>query len=142
MSVPIKTNPELRKSRLFSSMWGYVRRSMLTIMRAILVYKPLLFFLTLSRFFRSWQSAFHTISDPVWIWEGARSYPVIDICFNTYCYRICFHSSRSFRGSFFRQQKAFRRIQILRQKKAFDMAAGKDPESYEDIEYVKKSKKK
>lgn len=27
-------------------------------------------------------------------------------------------------------------------KKAFDMAAGKDPESYEDIEYVKKSKKK
>lgn len=40
-SVPIRTNPELRKSRLFSSMWGYIKRSMLTILRALLFYKPL-----------------------------------------------------------------------------------------------------
>lgn len=40
-SVPIRTNPELRKSRLFHSMWGYVKKSMLTILRAFMWYKPL-----------------------------------------------------------------------------------------------------
>lgn len=43
-SVPIRTNPELRKSRLFSSMFGYVKRSMVTIIRSFLMYKPLEFF--------------------------------------------------------------------------------------------------
>jgi len=46
MSVPIRTNPELRKSRLFNSMFGYVKKSMLTIIRAFLMYKPLQFFIT------------------------------------------------------------------------------------------------
>ncbi len=40
-SVPIRTNPELRKSRLFHSMFGYVKKSMVTILRAFLMYKPL-----------------------------------------------------------------------------------------------------
>ncbi|MFV0363793.1 MAG: glycosyltransferase family 2 protein [Suipraeoptans sp.] len=40
-SVPIRTNPELRKSRLFSSMWGYVKKSMLTIVRSTIMYRPL-----------------------------------------------------------------------------------------------------
>lgn len=44
-SVPIRTNPELRKSRLFSSMFGYVKRSMVTIVRSFMMYKPLRFFL-------------------------------------------------------------------------------------------------
>lgn len=44
-SVPIRTNPELRKSRLFSSMFGYVKRSMVTIIRSFMMYKPLRFFL-------------------------------------------------------------------------------------------------
>lgn len=44
MSVPIRTNPELRKSRLFHSMFGYVKKSMLTIIRAVLMYKPLYVF--------------------------------------------------------------------------------------------------
>lgn len=43
-SVPIRTNPELRKSRLFSSMFGYVKRSMVTIVRSFIMYKPLRFF--------------------------------------------------------------------------------------------------
>lgn len=43
-SVPIRTNPELRKSRLFSSMFGYVKRSMVTIIRSFMMYKPLRFF--------------------------------------------------------------------------------------------------
>lgn len=43
-SVPIRTNPELRKSRLFSSMFGYVKRSMVTIVRSFMMYKPLKFF--------------------------------------------------------------------------------------------------
>lgn len=43
-SVPIHTNPELRKSRLFHSMYEYVKRSMLTIIRAYMMYRPLTFF--------------------------------------------------------------------------------------------------
>lgn len=43
-SVPIRTNPELRESRLFSSMFGYVKKSMVTILRAFMMYKPLKFF--------------------------------------------------------------------------------------------------
>ena len=43
-SVPIRTNGELRKSRLFHSMFGYVKRSMLTIVRAFIMYRPLTFF--------------------------------------------------------------------------------------------------
>lgn len=43
-SVPIRTNPELRKSRLFSSMFGYVKRSMVTILRSFMIYKPMAFF--------------------------------------------------------------------------------------------------
>jgi Glycosyltransferases involved in cell wall biogenesis len=46
-SVPIRTNPELRESRLFSSMWGYVKKSMLTIIRTFMMYKPLRFFITI-----------------------------------------------------------------------------------------------
>ena len=41
MSVPVRTNPELRESRLFHSMIGYIKKSMLTILRALLMYKPL-----------------------------------------------------------------------------------------------------
>ena len=44
MSVPVRTNPELRKSRLFHSMFGYVKKSMITILRSFLMYKPLKFF--------------------------------------------------------------------------------------------------
>jgi glycosyltransferase involved in cell wall biosynthesis len=40
-SVPVRTNPELRKSRLFHSMYGYIKKSMLTIIRALIMYKPL-----------------------------------------------------------------------------------------------------
>ena len=43
-SVPIRTNAELRPSRLFSSMFGYVKKSMITILRAFLMYRPLMFF--------------------------------------------------------------------------------------------------
>lgn len=46
-SVPIRTNGELRKSRLFSSMWGYMKRSASVIIRSFMMYKPLKFFLLL-----------------------------------------------------------------------------------------------
>ncbi len=39
--VPIRTNDELRPSRLFKSIWGYVKKSMITILRAYMMYKPL-----------------------------------------------------------------------------------------------------
>lgn len=50
-SVPIRTNPELRKSRLFHSMFGYVKKSMVTILRAFLMYKPLNAFTIISVIF-------------------------------------------------------------------------------------------
>lgn len=50
-SVPIRTNPELRKSRLFNSMMGYVKKSMLTILRAFMMYKPMRFFNSIAAVF-------------------------------------------------------------------------------------------
>lgn len=50
-SVDIRTNPETRKSRLFKSMFSYVTRSMVTIIRAFMMYKPLLFFITIGSAF-------------------------------------------------------------------------------------------
>lgn len=50
VSVPIRTNPNVRPSRLAKSILGYVRASMLTILRAYLIYQPLKAFLLLSLF--------------------------------------------------------------------------------------------
>jgi glycosyltransferase involved in cell wall biosynthesis len=50
-SVPIRTNPDLRKSRLISSMLNYVARSALTILRIFMTYKPLAFFAVLGEVF-------------------------------------------------------------------------------------------
>lgn len=49
-SVPIRTNPELRESRLFHSIWGYVKKSILTIFRALMMYKPLYCFTLVAAF--------------------------------------------------------------------------------------------
>ena len=43
-SVPIRTNGETRPSRLFTSMWRYMKRSASVIIRSFLMYKPLRFF--------------------------------------------------------------------------------------------------
>lgn len=50
-SVPIRTNPELRKSRLFHSMFGYIKKSVITIIRSFMMYKPLRFFGTIGTLF-------------------------------------------------------------------------------------------
>ncbi len=47
MAVDIRTNPELRPSRLFHSIFGYVKKSILTIFRTYVLYKPLQFFMIL-----------------------------------------------------------------------------------------------
>lgn len=44
MDVRIRTNPEMRPSRLFKSMFGYVKKSMITIIRSYIMYQPLKFF--------------------------------------------------------------------------------------------------
>ena len=46
-SVPIRTNPNLRKSRLVKSIPSYVFRSAMTILRIFMLYKPLRFFTVL-----------------------------------------------------------------------------------------------
>jgi glycosyltransferase involved in cell wall biosynthesis len=45
-SVPIRTNPETRESRLFRSMTAYVKRSATVIIRSFMMYRPLRFFVT------------------------------------------------------------------------------------------------
>lgn len=47
-SVPIETNPPLRPSRLMKNTFGYVMRSIATIVRIFMSYSPLRFFFTLS----------------------------------------------------------------------------------------------
>lgn len=47
VSVPIRTNPFLRPSRLLKSMWNYVTRSLATIVRMFMTYSPLRFFVIL-----------------------------------------------------------------------------------------------
>ncbi|KAF1708907.1 glycosyl transferase [Pseudoxanthomonas kalamensis DSM 18571] len=41
ISVPIRTNEDLRPSRLVKSIFSYVRRSLTTIIRVVLIYRPL-----------------------------------------------------------------------------------------------------
>jgi hypothetical protein len=43
--VPIRTNPKARDSRLFPSMWAYVRRNAVSIFRIYTLYEPLRAFL-------------------------------------------------------------------------------------------------
>lgn len=47
-SVPVRTNAELRPSRLFKSIGSYVKKSILTIVRAYMMYKPLMAFSLIS----------------------------------------------------------------------------------------------
>ena len=44
--VPIGTNPQTRASRLFPSMWAYVRRNTVSIFRIYALYEPLRVFMT------------------------------------------------------------------------------------------------
>lgn len=48
MSVPIRTNEDLRPSRLLSSIPAYIKKSMITIIRIFVVYKPFRFFMSLA----------------------------------------------------------------------------------------------
>ena len=46
-SVPVRTNPELRPSRLVKSIASYVNRSIITIFRIFMIYQPMKFFMLL-----------------------------------------------------------------------------------------------
>lgn len=50
-SVPVRTNGELRESRLFKSMGRYIQRSATVIARSFMMYKPLRFFVMLGAVF-------------------------------------------------------------------------------------------
>jgi len=47
-SVPIRTNKDLRPSRLLSSIPNYIKKSVVTIVRIFVVYKPFLFFMNIA----------------------------------------------------------------------------------------------
>lgn len=44
ISVPVRVNPELRKSKLIKSIFDYIKRSTFTMMRMFIVYRPFRFF--------------------------------------------------------------------------------------------------
>lgn len=44
VSVPVRVNPELRKSKLIKNNFDYIRRSIFTMMRMFIVYRPFRFF--------------------------------------------------------------------------------------------------
>jgi hypothetical protein len=48
VSVPITTNPKTRESRLFKNSWEHVRKSGGAIIRAFIMYRPYVFFLSLA----------------------------------------------------------------------------------------------
>ena len=48
VSVPIRTNPDLRPSRLVKSIPNYVKRSLVTILRVFVTYRPLTLFMWIS----------------------------------------------------------------------------------------------
>lgn len=50
ISVPIRVNPQLRKSRLIKSIIDYIFKSMKTTIRMFIVYRPFRFFATLASF--------------------------------------------------------------------------------------------
>jgi glycosyltransferase involved in cell wall biosynthesis len=50
VSVPVRVNADLRPSRLVRSIFSYVRRSMITILRILIIYRPVLFFLSVGSF--------------------------------------------------------------------------------------------
>lgn len=50
-SVPIRTNGDLRPSRLVKSISSYVQRSLITILRVFVIYRPLKFFASLGAIF-------------------------------------------------------------------------------------------
>ena len=52
-SVPVRTNPSLRKSRLFRNTFQYIMQSILTIFRIFVMYRPLRFFSALGAIFLS-----------------------------------------------------------------------------------------
>lgn len=51
VSVPIRVNPELRKSRLIKNVFDYIKRSSFTMMRMFIVYRPFRFFATVGLLF-------------------------------------------------------------------------------------------
>lgn len=50
LSVPIRVNTDLRPSRLMKSMFSYIRRGMITMIRIFVIYRPFLFFGTIGLF--------------------------------------------------------------------------------------------
>jgi glycosyltransferase involved in cell wall biosynthesis len=51
ISVPIRVNPELRKSKLVSNIFDYIRRSIFTMIRMFIVYRPFRFFAIIGSLF-------------------------------------------------------------------------------------------
>lgn len=51
ISVPVRVNPELRKSKLITNIFDYIRRSIFTMTRMFIVYRPFRFFAIIGSIF-------------------------------------------------------------------------------------------
>lgn len=137
ISVPIRTNPELRESRLFSSMWGYVFKAMLTISRAILVYKPLKFFMTIGLVLLAIGAGIF-IRYFVFYLQGSGYGHTQSLILASTMITLGFVSMiAGFLGDLFAaNRKLVQEVRYRTRKREFDKACGKSAESYEDIEYI------
>lgn len=83
-SVPVRTNGDLRPSRLVKSISSYVQRSLVTILRVFVIYKPMKFFASLGAIF----AAVGTIAGLRFLWllfQGAGSGHVQSVIFCALC---------------------------------------------------------
>jgi len=71
--VPVRTNPKTRESRLVGSVFGYVRRNALTIIRVFASYRPLRFFGALALVLASGALLAFTPFLRSWLMEGRTS---------------------------------------------------------------------
>lgn len=72
-STPVATNPQTRESRLFGSMWSYIRRNALVITRVFAAYEPLRFFSSLGAVLMMLAAVSFTPFLSDWIINGDRS---------------------------------------------------------------------
>lgn len=84
VSVPVRTNGDLRPSRLVKSISSYVQRSLVTILRVFTIYKPMKFFASLGAIF----AAVGIVAGVRFVWhmiEGSGSGHVQSVIFCALC---------------------------------------------------------
>ena len=82
--VPINVNPDLRKSKLVKNIFDYVRRSMFTMIRMFIIYRPFRFFAILAGIFLTFGILIGIRFLYYFIKSTNKTFCSIYLCFNLY----------------------------------------------------------